>query len=171
MEVRTGTFPDALLPGERFDAITFNDVFEHLRELHPVLRATALALVPGGLLLINLPDARGPFHRAARGLSRVGIRGPLERLWQKGFPSPHLSYFTPSLLRRLAERHGFRRVGGGRLPAAALRGLWARLRYDRRASLASSAAVYAATCASLPLLRLLPPDISFEIFASAAGPA
>ena len=50
------------------------------------------------------------------------------------------------------------------MPAVALRGLWSRLRYDRGASLVASAVIYAATCAALPLLGLLPPDISFEIF-------
>ena len=163
-EVRVGTFPEEVHPGEEFNAIAFNDVFEHLPDAGAALDAAARALVPGGLLVINLPDARGPFHRAARALSRLGIRGPLERLWQKEFPSPHVSYFTAPLLRRLAARHGFRRVGGGRLPAVALRGLWSRLRYDRGASLVASAVIYAATCAALPLLRLLPPDISFEIF-------
>ena len=163
-EVRVGTFPEALSPGDKFDAVTFNDVFEHLPDLHAALRATARALHPGGLLMINLPDARGPFHRMARALSRLGIHGPLERLWQKDFPSPHLSYFTAPLLRRLAGRHGFRRVGGSRLPAIELRGLWPRLKYDRGASVAASAVVYAGTCALLPVLGLLPPDISFEIF-------
>jgi len=163
-EVRVGTFPEALQPGDKFDVVAFNDVFEHLPDVHAAMRAVAQTLVPGGLLIVNLPDARGPFHRTARALSRLGLHGPLERLWQKGFPSPHLSYFTAPLLQRLAGQHRFRRLGGSRLPAIALRGLWSRLRYDRSASLAASAVVYVGTCALLPVLRLLPPDISFGIF-------
>jgi SAM-dependent methyltransferase len=170
LDVRVGTFPDAVKPGDRFDAVTFNDVFEHLPDVHAALRSTGQALVPGGLLIVNLPDARGPFLRTARALSRLGFHGPLERLWQKGFPSPHLSYFTAPLLRRLAGQHRFRRVAGSRLPAIALRGLWSRLRYDRRASVSASAVVYAGACALLPLLALLPPDISFEVFESDVGP-
>jgi SAM-dependent methyltransferase len=162
--VRVGTFPEALQAGDKFEVVAFNDVFEHLPDVHAALRAAAQALVPGGLLIVNLPDARGPFHRAARALSWLGLHGPLERLWQKGFPSPHLSYFTAPLLQRLAGQHRFRRVGGSRLPAVALRGLWSRLRYDRTASFAASAVVYAGTCALLPVLRLLPADISFGIF-------
>jgi SAM-dependent methyltransferase len=163
-EVRVGTFPGALQPGDRFDVVTFNDVFEHLPDVHSVLRATARVLVPGGILMVNLPDARGPIHRTARLLSRLGVHGPLQRLWQKDFPSPHLGYFTAPLLRRLAERHSFRRVRSARLPAIALSGLWPRLRFDRSASVAASAVVYAGACAALPVLGLLPPDISFEIF-------
>jgi SAM-dependent methyltransferase len=163
-QVRSGAFPAALVDGETFEAITFNDVFEHLPDVDEALRSCKRALVPGGLLAINLPDARGPFHRLARVLARVGVRSPLERLWQKGFPSPHLSYFTASLLRRLARKHGFSSLYGSRLASVELRGLWARLRYDRTAGIVRSAAAYAGTCALLPAVRILPSDISLEIF-------
>ena len=163
-EVRTGIFPAALAEGETFDAITFNDVFEHLPDVDEALRCSGRALVPGGLLAINLPDARGPFYRVARALARVGVRSPLERLWQNEFPSPHLSYFTAPLLRRLLLKHGFSPVHGERLASVALRGLWSRLRYDRNSGLVGSAAVFAGTCALLPALKILPPDISLEIF-------
>ena len=163
-EVRTGLFPAVLREGERFDAITFNDVFEHLPDVSAALRSCMDALTPGGLLAINLPDARGPFYRAARLLARAGIRGPLERLWQNRFPSPHLAYFTAPLLRRLAARHGFHPIYGSALPSVAVRGLWPRLRYDRNASLLASAVVFTGTCALVPLLPLLPPDISLEVF-------
>jgi SAM-dependent methyltransferase len=163
-EVRMGSFPSALKPGERFDVISFNDVFEHLSDLAGALQASAAALRPGGLLAINLPDARGVFYRLARLLARARVSGPLERLWQKGFPSPHLSYFTAPLLRRLAAKHGFRATYGDRLPSIALSGLWSRLRYDRRSTLTGSALAWTATFALLPALRLLPSDISLEFF-------
>jgi SAM-dependent methyltransferase len=167
-EVRTGMFPAALREGETFDAITFNDVFEHLPDVDDALRSCRRALVPGGLLAINLPDARGPFYRAARALARVGVRSPLERLWQREFPSPHLSYFTAPLLRKLALKHGFSSLHGSRLASVALRGLWSRLRYDRTSGIVGSAAVFAGTCALLPVVRILPPDISLEVFQRSA---
>jgi SAM-dependent methyltransferase len=167
-EVRSGMFPGALLEGETFDVITFNDVFEHLPDVNQALQSCLLALAPGGLLAVNLPDARGPFYRAARALARVGVRAPLERLWQKRFPSPHLSYFTRPLLRRLALNHGFSSVHGSRLASVALDGLWSRLRYDRSAGIPGSLAVFAGTCALFPALRVLPPDISFEVFRRSA---
>ena len=163
-EIRNGTFPDSLKPGERFDVITFNDVFEHLADLNGALRACDGALNPRGLLAINLPDARGALYRLASLLASVGLRRPLERLWQKGFPSPHLTYFTAPLLRRLAARHGFRPIYSGHLPSVAWRGLWSRLRYDRRSTVAGAALAWAATSALLPALRALPSDISLEIF-------
>jgi SAM-dependent methyltransferase len=165
--VRNGTFPGALKPDDRFDVITFNDVFEHLADVNAALRACDAALNPGGLLVINLPDARGALYRLASLLARAGFRRPLERLWQKGFASPHLTYFTAPLLRRLAARHGFRSVFSGQLPSVAWRGLWSRLRYDRRTSLVGSALAWTATCALLSALRALPSDISLEIFEKA----
>lgn len=163
-EIRNGTFPASLEPDERFDVITFNDVFEHLADVNAALRACDAALKPGGLLVINLPDARGALYRLASLLAGVGLPRPLERLWQKGFASPHLTYFTAPLLRRLAARHGFRPLYSGRLPSVAWKGLWSRLRYDRRATVAGSALAWAATSALLPALRVLPSDISLEIF-------
>ena len=167
-EVRTGIFPSALAEGETFDVIAFNDVFEHLPDVGEALRSCKRALVPGGLLAINLPDARGPFYRAARALARAGVRSPLERLWQKEFPSPHSSYFTAPLWRKLASKHGFSSVHGARLASVAWRGLWSRLRYDRSSSVVGSAAVFAGTLAVLPVLRVLPSDISLEIFERSA---
>lgn len=169
-EVRIGSFPSALKPAEKFDVISFNDVFEHLSDVGGALQACAAALRAGGLLVINLPDARGVFYRLARLLARARVPGPLERLWQKGFPSPHLSYFSAPLLRRLAAKHGFHPTYGARLPSVALSGLWSRVRYDRRSTLAGSALAWTATCALLPALRLLPSDISLEIFELSAGP-
>jgi SAM-dependent methyltransferase len=162
--VRAGMFPTALRPAEQFDVIAFNDVFEHLPDVSGAMRACAAALRPGGLLMINLPDARGAFYRMAWLFARLGYRAPLERLWQKDFPSPHLSYFTAPLLRRLAATHGFRVVRGGRLPSVAVRGLWSRLRYGRKASRPGSAMVWIATVAVAPILRFLPSDISYEVF-------
>lgn len=168
MTVRSGMFPSALAPGERFDCILFNDVFEHLPDVAGALRACRMALGSGGLLVVNLPDARGPFYRVARALSRLGVHRPLERMWQKGFPSPHLSYFTGPLLMRLAAKHGFRPLHSSRLPSVALRGLWSRLRYDRAAGLAGSAALFAGACLLLPATRVLPSDISLVIFEPSA---
>ena len=168
-EVRVGMFPGALKPGERFDVIIFNDVFEHLPDVHGALRACVAALEPGGLLAINLPDTRGTFYRLACLLARARWFGPLSRLWQVGFASPHVSYFTGPLLRRLAEVHGFRPVYSAPLPSVALRGLWSRLRLDRNSRVLASALVWAGTCLLWPALRVSSSDISLEIFQLPAG--
>ncbi len=159
-----GFFPDALPTGATFDVITFNDVFEHLPDVGVAARSSFQRLAPGGLLAIVLPNSRGILFRVARVLSRFGVTAPLDRLWQRGFPSPHLSYFHPDNLAALLSQHGFQEVHRSRLPSVVLSGLWHRLRYARASSLASSLIAYPLVAASIPALAILPPDISLQIF-------
>lgn len=153
-----GYFPDDLPAGRSFDVITFNDVFEHLPNVGNAMQAARIRLAPGGVLVINVPVRTGFFYRAASLFRIVGVRKPLERLWQKGFPSPHLSYFRADHLRRLAERHGLCCELERPLRTVQREGLWQRLRYDRRGSRLLAALVYGGVVLSLPLLRLLPSD-------------
>jgi 2-polyprenyl-3-methyl-5-hydroxy-6-metoxy-1,4-benzoquinol methylase len=134
LQVRHGYFPSTLAPGEQFDVIAFNDVFEHIPDVDATLNACAASLAPGGILSINIPSATGLGFRIARTLARLGLRGPYERLWQHNLPSPHLHYFTPASLQRFVEQHGLRvrRV----VPLASIRrdGLWARVHTVSRPS-------------------------------------
>lgn len=156
--VRHGYFPDALAPGERFDAIVFNDVLEHIPHLADALAASARHLAPGGVLCLSCPDRRGFFYRTADILDRIGIGGPYERLWQRGLPSPHVWYFTPALLDRAAAGAGFARAGGTRLATLELDGLWSRIRMERNAPMLMSLATYAFSLAAYPLQAILPSD-------------
>ena len=162
--VRIGEFPQAALDEPRVSIITFLDVFEHLSDLPSVLNACRETLLPRGLLLIVLPSSRGIFFRAARALSRLGVHGPLDRLWQRGFPSPHASYFHQDNLSRFLSRHGWSEIHRQALPSLTQAGLWQRLHYDRRANRIVSAAQYALLSVAMPGLSLLPSDISFQIF-------
>ncbi len=123
LDVRAGFFPEDLPQGERFDVIAFNDVFEHLPEPVAMLREVHDRLLPGGLLAISIPTADGLGYRIAAGLARVGVALPLDRLWQRDLPSPHLWYFTERSLTALVTRCGFARLAGGRLPSVERRGL------------------------------------------------
>ena len=157
-QVRHGYFPDQLAPGETFDVIVFNDVLEHIPSLRAALAAAARHLAPGGVLCLNCPDRRGLFYRVADLLDRLGLGGPYGRLWQRGLPSPHVWYFTPDLLDRATERHGFEPAARARLASVELEGLWSRIRLDRKASLAGSLAAYAFTVGVYPLQAALPSD-------------
>ena len=161
---RVGWFPDALRPTERFDVVAFNDVFEHVADACATLRACHALLNDGGLLVLNVPDSNGALYTAAKILDRLGSRIWFDRLWQSGFPSPHLSYFNASNLRRLVEPVGFVLVTQFALLSVHWRGLWARIRTDRRLSLLGTIAAYAAVTAALPLLALLPADSRVSVF-------
>jgi len=132
--VRVGFFPDALRPDDLFDVITFNDVLEHLPDPRGAIAASAARLVPGGLLVVNIPDRHGVVYRVADLLRRVGVRSVFERLWQHGLPSPHLWYFDSAGLTRLGRSLGLEVVEVGHLPSVSRQGLWARAHFDRRPS-------------------------------------
>ena len=151
--VRVGYFPGAVPPEEVFDIITFNDVLEHLPDVHAALDACANRLAPDGLLAINIPNASGIVFRLSTLLGRLGIDASFARLWQRGMPSPHLWYFTPQGLSTVVERHGFTRVMQTSLKSITRAGLWERIHFDRRPSVVSVAA-FAALWTSASVLNM-----------------
>lgn len=152
LDVRPGFFPDVLDAGETFDIITFNDVLEHIPDAGGTLAACAQALRPGGVLSINIPNADGLGYRVAGAAARIGVRGPFERFWQYGLPSPHIHYFTRAGLRRLVEDSDFAVGELGALSAISRDGLWERVHTFRRTTPASVAS-FATLWAAAPVLN------------------
>jgi SAM-dependent methyltransferase len=166
--VTHGFFPQDLASTDAFDVIVFNDVFEHLPDPAAALDACRERLAPDGLLVLNLPSSHGVFFRVAATLDRLGFAGPYRRMWQHGFPSPHLSYFSPSTLDRLAGAQGFDRVYQGALASIDTRGLWSRLRYGGTVSALKAAGTWAVVVLATPLLRVAPADIALHIYKPAS---
>lgn len=152
LDVRVGFFPDVLQAGETFDVITFNDVLEHIPDARGTLAACAGALRPGGVLAVNIPSADGLGYRVATTAARVGVRGPFERFWQHGLPSPHVHYFTRAGLTRIVADSGFTVEGVGALSAISRDGLWDRVHTFRRTTPASVAS-FGALWAAAPVLN------------------
>jgi glycosyltransferase involved in cell wall biosynthesis/SAM-dependent methyltransferase len=97
----------ALLPfrGATADMVTLVNVVDQAHDPLTILREAHRVLVAGGLLALRVPNAR--FHRPWVRL--LIALGPLVRSrgWDT-YPIVHHFAFTPSGLRRLAERAGFR---------------------------------------------------------------
>ncbi len=97
----------AFLPfrGGTVDAVTLVNVVDQAHEPLAILREVHRVLGAGGLLALRVPNAR--FHRPWARLL-IGL-GPLVRSrgWDT-YPVVHHFAFTPSGLRRLVERAGFR---------------------------------------------------------------
>lgn len=163
-EIIEGYFPNALSAGRKFDVITFNDVFEHLPDVNQAADAIAERLSEEGVAIINLPMSNGTIFQLARAMARAGIRRPLARMWQEGLPSPHLSYFSPSTLTRLMERHGFHLVRSGALTSITTDNLHERIRYDRDLGRVQASVFYVGARVLFPIIQMLPADIRFFAF-------
>jgi SAM-dependent methyltransferase len=169
LPVRAGFFPDALHEGERFDVIVFNDVIEHIPDIHRALAACRERLDPGGILILNLPSSRGFFYRLSKTMARLGWRTPFDRLWQKDLPSPHVHYFNSANLAVLVGRHGFELVDSDELPALRAKGLLERLRCAGNLSAVALYIQYVAILCAIPILRAFPSDIIVCIFRKKAA--
>jgi len=94
LDVRTGDLFDAPLPEGAFDAIVLGDVIEHLPRAGEALDRIAVALAPGGVLALALPDAGSRLARV------MGAR------WWSVLPT-HVHYFTRTSMRTMLARHGY----------------------------------------------------------------
>ncbi len=159
LQVRKGFFPDVLDSQELFDVIVFNDVLEHIPDIGAALRACAQHLAPGGWVVVNAPASTGVLYRTSKLMARVGLSASFERMWQKGFPSPHVHYLDDSSVRAIAEKAGLKVSAIRTLPSVSNRGLYARIRTDRSVNPAKAAAITAVLTALGPVLGLMPADI------------
>lgn len=76
-------------PADRFDALIFADVLEHLRDPWTVLREAVQVLSPGGAVVISIPNIR---HVSA--MYSIVIRGSFPRRERGLFDQTHLRWFT-----------------------------------------------------------------------------
>ncbi len=162
--ITVGFFPEGLGGSEPFNAISFNDVFEHLENLPRVVSAARERLTENGILIINLPMSDGIFFRTARMFGKLGISGPLKRLWQWGLPSPHVSYFSVTNLARFMQDAGFVLGAEGKFKTLSPHGLMERIGYDKQAGKFKIVCLYALLLIGMRVLAFLPPDIRYFVF-------
>lgn len=163
LPVRWGFFPQILEKNEQFDGIIFNDVFEHIPDVHGALDGCRSHLRDGGLLLLNLPSSSGIFYKTSRLLCRVSFCQIFKRLWQEGLPSPHIHYFNAKNISLLLKRNSFEVIKIGRLPSIQLKGLYSRVSYTGNQKLhVRLFFCFLITCA-IPFLRMMPNDIMYIV--------
>lgn len=162
-DVVASFFPSTQLDGEEFDIIIFNDVFEHIPDIKSALHSCQSMLKLGGLLVLNLPSSDGILYRISRIFSFFGWHLSFERLWQMGLPSPHITYFNPSTLKRfVVEQSNLRYTETFELPAVMQDGLKQRVHLSEPSI--SSYLIYIILMVGLPIIKLLPSDIIVGIF-------
>lgn len=113
-----GRLPDDLPP---LDIVTLWNVLEHVPDPLELLRAIRAAMVPDGLLLIDVPNF-------AFRLAAARITGVYEPPEQRFFPYDHLSHFTATTLARALREAGFRPLRFDAMHTDGARGQLPRLR-------------------------------------------
>lgn len=162
-DVTNGFFPMDMVPEPQFDYIVFNDVFEHLPDPVGAIKRCEEQLRPGGVLTMNLPNNKGVVYRIGLLLAKLGKPSTLERLWQKGLPSPHITYFNPETLRRfVTEKTGLRHIETFTLDTIVTDGLRERVNASHPGL--AGGVIHAGLLLALPVFNLLPPDIIVGVF-------
>jgi 2-polyprenyl-3-methyl-5-hydroxy-6-metoxy-1,4-benzoquinol methylase len=165
LPIRIGFFPDILKEGELFDNMIFNDVFEHLPDPEKIFKECYLRLSKNGFLILNIPNSRGFFFRLSLFLARIGFKSPLYRLWQVDFYTPHLFYFNPDNLMKMAKKFGFEYIAKSRLFTIKLSGLWERLNIPGAPiPIFKRIAIYLCVAIASPVINYLLPSDSFVLF-------
>jgi hypothetical protein len=142
----------------------FNDVIEHISDIHGTLTVCRDRLTLGGILILNLPNSEGLFYRLSKLVARMGWRAPFDRLWQKDMPAPHVHYFNRFNLAALVGKHQFEFVYCDELPALRARGLLERLRWARDVPILSLYLQYLAVLCAIPVMRAFQSDIIVSVF-------
>ena len=104
--ILSGDFARLPLSPGSLDLVTVHHVLEHLKSPVSYLTKMGELLRPGGIIFVALPNIRGLASAVKFILERLGIRKTnVGAYYDTGH---HLFYFTPSTLRRLLTRMGFR---------------------------------------------------------------
>ena len=94
LDVRTDDLFTAQLPEGYFDAVVLGDVLEHLTRAGDALDRVAGLLAPGGVIVLQVPDAGS---RVARFLGKR---------WWSVIPT-HIHYFTRASAITMLRHHGY----------------------------------------------------------------
>jgi 2-polyprenyl-3-methyl-5-hydroxy-6-metoxy-1,4-benzoquinol methylase len=104
-QVFVGQFPDdqdQLPAGERYDAIYFNDVLEHMQQPELALAAAQHLLLPAGVVIASIPNIR---HVSI--LARLIVQDEWRYTEVGILDKTHLRFFTARSIRRLFEEGGW----------------------------------------------------------------
>jgi SAM-dependent methyltransferase len=112
---------------KKYDVIIFNDSFEHIPNLQEILQVIKTHLTDCGCVIVSIPTSDGLIVKSASVLYKLGIKSPYERMWQKGFSSPHVHYFNLRNLKKFFENNDFVMTYSSYLLYYTLSGLWRRI--------------------------------------------
>lgn len=95
-----GEYDGHVFPKEYFDVITLIHILEHFSEPATVLKTAWHHLVPGGVLVVEVPSIHSPHFLAYK------VTG-MQRFVERRITPGHLGHFSPKSLLTLTHRTGF----------------------------------------------------------------
>lgn len=95
-EILDGIFQE----GQRFGVVNLDHVLEHVLDPIALLRRLHSIVMPGGLLIVSVPNDGNALHE------ELFTAGKIERRWWIA-PPEHLNYFTADSLRRTTSATGW----------------------------------------------------------------
>jgi len=159
-----GFFPEDLPQGKQYDLISFNDVLEHLPDPKAALEASFRNLAPGGLLLVSIPSSDGAVFKLSGFLAAMNIKTLNDRIWQRQFYTPHISYFNRNNLSNLGIACGFKPVVTQSLPVIERKSLYQRISVDTSLSPLRKVVLYLCGTAYAASSTVMPEEYFYTIF-------
>jgi len=101
LDVKSGTLESANYPSNYFDAVTLQDVIEHVKDPKVEVKEIYRVLKPGGIVFIVAPDAGNI------------LRKLLGSHWYHYQPGEHLMYFSRKTLAKVLRDANFKKVKMG----------------------------------------------------------
>lgn len=147
---------------QKYDAIVFNDVFEHIQDPVQALEKSCRLLKSSGFILINVPVSSGLIFRVVTLAARLGIKSPFQRIWADGLCSPHIYFYNENNLKALLAKYHFELIESGRLVSLTSDGMYQRVRSTYR----PLPALIIAAVANLFVLtsKIFPADVIYLLF-------
>lgn len=98
LKITTGTLHSAKYPSNYFDAVTFQDVIEHVKDPVGETKEIYRILKPRGVVFIVTPDVDGIWSKL------------LGQLWYHYKPGEHIMYFSQNTLGKTLKDCGFKNI-------------------------------------------------------------
>lgn len=106
LNLSAGSFHNFSTGTQKYDAVSFWDVIEHLPEPDIFLSKAKSLLKPGGILLVGVPNDKSLMSYIASILYRLSFKKFSFGI-KKLYFLEHVSYFHLEALKTLADRNGF----------------------------------------------------------------
>lgn len=163
LQVINGFYPNDLPSDKKYSFIIFNDVIEHLPDIHNVMKSNYELTKPNGIVIINLPIREGIIYFISKMSYYLGIKSIMDRMWQFNFHSPHLSYFSKKNMIQLAKNNNFELINSYKLKTINFSEIYSRISQDKDQWFLTKYFKIVTIICLFPVINLLPDTYCFVL--------